>query len=74
MARSIELEGFEIELASELYCDRGGDWATTSMNRRVMCAVHESNRAESVMSGRLVAEPWSSNPGTGVRIAPRQPV
>jgi len=21
----IELEGFEIELASELYCDRGGD-------------------------------------------------
>ena len=22
---TIELEGFEIELASELYCDRGGD-------------------------------------------------
>ncbi|MGA2233973.1 MAG: hypothetical protein ABSG23_00715 [Terriglobales bacterium] len=24
-AQVIELEGFEIELASELYCDRGGD-------------------------------------------------
>ena len=24
-AQAIELEGFEIELASELYCDRGGD-------------------------------------------------
>jgi len=23
--RTIELEGFEIELASELYCERGGD-------------------------------------------------
>ena len=24
-AQTIELEGFEIELASDLYCDRGGD-------------------------------------------------
>ena len=24
-AQAIELDGFEIELASELYCDRGGD-------------------------------------------------
>ena len=24
-AQSIELDGFEIELASELYCERGGD-------------------------------------------------
>ena len=24
-AQTIELEGFEIELASELYCERGGD-------------------------------------------------
>ena len=24
-AHSIELDGFEIELASELYCERGGD-------------------------------------------------
>ena len=24
-AQVIELEGFEIELAAELYCDRGGD-------------------------------------------------
>jgi len=23
--QTIELEGFEIEVASELYCDRGGD-------------------------------------------------
>jgi len=23
--KTIELEGFEIELAEELYCDRGGD-------------------------------------------------
>jgi hypothetical protein len=23
--RTIELDGFEIELASELYCERGGD-------------------------------------------------
>jgi len=23
--QTIELEGFEIELASDLYCDRGGD-------------------------------------------------
>lgn len=23
--QTIELEGFEIEIASELYCDRGGD-------------------------------------------------
>ena len=36
--------------------------------------MHESNRAESVMPGRLVAGPWTLNPGTGVRIAPRQPV
>jgi hypothetical protein len=36
--------------------------------------VYESNRAESVMPGRLVAGPWTLNPGTGVRIAPRQPV
>jgi hypothetical protein len=34
----------------------------------------ESNLAESVMPGRLVAGPWILNPGTGVRIAPRQPV
>jgi hypothetical protein len=39
-----------------------------------MCAMHESNLAESVMPGRLVAGPWTLNPGTGVRIAPRQPV
>jgi hypothetical protein len=26
------------------------------------------------MPGRLVAGPWTLNPGTGVRIAPRQPV
>lgn len=36
--------------------------------------MHESNLAESVMPGRLVAGPWTLNPGTGVRIAPRQPV
>jgi hypothetical protein len=24
-AQAIELDGFEIELASELYCERGGD-------------------------------------------------
>jgi hypothetical protein len=36
--------------------------------------MHESNLAESVMPGRLVAGPWILNPGTGVRIAPRQPV
>jgi hypothetical protein len=24
-AQTIELDGFEIELASELYCERGGD-------------------------------------------------
>ena len=24
-AQTIELDGFEIEIASELYCDRGGD-------------------------------------------------
>src|SRR5258708_1886460 len=40
----------------------------------VVHAVHESNRAESVMPGRLVAGPWALNPGTGVRIAPRQPI
>ena len=28
-----------------------------------MCAVHESNIAESVMPGRLVAGPWILNPG-----------
>src|SRR5712692_2742027 len=26
------------------------------------------------MPGRLVAGPWTLNPGTGVRIAPRQPI
>ena len=63
----IELEGFEIELASELYCDRGGDHrelvdrARTDRRRLghnivggVVCAVHESNPAEGVMPGRLV--------------------
>jgi len=46
--QTIELDGFEIEIASELFCDRGGDhrelvdrvrkiangWATTSMTLR----------------------------------------
>jgi hypothetical protein len=36
--------------------------------------VHESNRAESVMPGRLVAGPWTLNPGTGIRFAPRHPI
>ena len=36
--------------------------------------MHEGHTAESVMPGRLVAGPWTLNPGTGVRIAPRQPV
>jgi hypothetical protein len=36
--------------------------------------MHESNLAESVMPGRLVAGPWTLNLGAGVRIAPRQPV
>jgi hypothetical protein len=48
-----------------------GDLAITSMIRGVVCAVHESNRAESVMPGRLVTGPWILNPDTGVRIAPR---
>ena len=39
-----------------------------------MRAMYESDIAESVMPGRLVAGPWILNPGTGVRIAPRQPV
>ena len=39
-----------------------------------MRTVHESDTAESLMPGRLVAGPWTLNPGTGVRIAPRQPV
>lgn len=87
-AQTIELEGFEIELASEFYCDRGGDHRELVDRARkdrtrlghnvddsaVLRAMHESNTAESVMPGRLVAGPWTLNPGTGVRIAPRQPV
>ncbi len=38
-----------------------------------MCPMHESNRAESVMPGRLAAGLWTLNPDTGVRIAPRRP-
>src|SRR5258707_13422470 len=85
--QTIELEGFEIELASELYCDRGGDHrelvdrARTDRRRlghnvdesAVLCVVHESNLAESVMPGRLVAGPWTFNSGTGVRIAAPPP-
>ena len=85
----IELEGFEIELASELYCDRGGDHrelvdrARTDRRRlghnvdesAVLCVrCMKAMRAESVMPGRLVAGLWTLNPDTGVRIAPRQPV
>ena len=51
-----------------------GDLAITSMIGDAVRAMHESNTAESVMPGRLVAGPWTLNPGTGVRIAPRQPV
>jgi hypothetical protein len=81
--QTLELEGFEVELASELYCHRGGDHrelvdrACTDRRRlghNVVRAMHESNTAESMMPGRLVARPWTLNPGTGVRIAPRQPV
>ncbi len=39
-----------------------------------MRTLHEGDTAESVMPGRLVAGPWTLNPGTGVRIAPRQPI
>jgi hypothetical protein len=57
----IELEGFETELASELCCDRGGDHrdlVARARRRRlghnvdesaVLCTVHESHTAESVM-------------------------
>ena len=60
--QTIELEGFEIELASERYCDRGGDHCElvdrARMDRRrlghnvdeiggVVCPLHESYRAES---------------------------
>jgi hypothetical protein len=34
----------------------------------------QRSRKVSVMPGRLVAGAWTLNPGTGVRIAPRQPV
>ena len=51
-----------------------GGLATTSMSQRCCVSVHESNSAESVMPGRLVAGLWTLNPDTGVRIAPRQPV
>jgi hypothetical protein len=37
-------------------------------------SVHESDTAEGVMPGRLVAGPWTLNPGMGVRFAPRQPI
>jgi hypothetical protein len=36
--------------------------------------VHESDIAEGVMPGRLVAGPWTLNLGMGVRFAPRQPI
>ena len=87
--QTIELEGFEIELGSELYKKSGGDHheladrAPTDRSRlghnvdesAVLCVrLHESDTAESVMPGRLVAGLWTLNPGTGVRIAPRQPV
>ena len=87
-AQAIQLDGFEIELASELYCERGGDHRdlvdrARSDRRRLghnvddsalVRAVHESDTAESLMPGRLVAGLWTLNPDTGVRIAPRQPV
>jgi len=38
------------------------------MNRR--SCVHESNTAEFLIPGCLVARPWFSNPVTGVRFAP----
>jgi hypothetical protein len=88
--QTIELEGFEIELASELYCDRGGDhrdlvdrartWIAGDLGHNVdesavLCVrCMKAIVAESVMPGRLVAGPWILNPDTGVRIAPRQPV
>ena len=38
-----------------------------------MRAVYESDTAERLMPGRLVAGLGTLNPGRGVRIAPRQP-
>ena len=84
----IELEGFEIELASELYCDRGGDHrelvdrARTDRRRlghnldesAVLCVRCMKAIPLKVMPGRLAAGLWTLNLGTGVRIAPRQPV
>ena len=34
--QTIELEGFEIELASDLYCDRGGDHHELVVRARVI--------------------------------------
>ena len=63
---AIELEGFEIELASDLYCDRGGDHHELVVRARAdrrrlghnvdesavfMCPVHESDSAEGVIAG-----------------------
>jgi hypothetical protein len=73
----IELEGFEIELASELYCDRGGDHrelvdrARTDRRRlghnvdesAVLCVrCMKAIPAKSVMPGRLAAGLWTLNP------------
>jgi hypothetical protein len=64
---AIELEGFEIELASDLYCDRGGDHHELVVRARAdrrrlghnvyevsgcVCPVHESNSGSS--SGRTL--------------------
>ena len=86
--QTIELEGFEIELASELYCERGGDHRELVDRARLDRTKLGHNVDESavlcvrcmkavplrVMPGRLAAGLWILNPDTGVRIAPQQPV
>jgi hypothetical protein len=51
----IELEGFEIELTSELYCDRGGDHRELADRARIDRARLGHNVDESaVLCGRCM--------------------
>jgi hypothetical protein len=45
----IELEGFEIELATELYCDRGGDHRELADRARIDRSRLGHNVAESAV-------------------------
>src|SRR4029077_18025681 len=59
--QTIELEGFEIELASELYCEPGGDHSDLEDRARTERSVTFLGKKHTVSAGSLFKVARSSN-------------